>query len=71
MTETQTQRTLTTFNVQILTPEPLEVSPFTLPAQDKRVLANLPAMLESIEEDLSDLLPEGYEARIRSWDEED
>ena len=31
---------------------------------DKRLLANLPAMIEAIEEDLTDLLPEGYTAKI-------
>lgn len=38
--------------------------------EDKRVLSNLPAMLEAVEEDLSDLLPEGYYARIKEWDSE-
>lgn len=71
MTDTQTQRTLATFNVVILTPEPMEVSAFKMADQDKRVLSNLPAMLEAVEEDLTSLLPEGYSAVIRSWDEED
>jgi hypothetical protein len=31
---------------------------------DKRLLANLPAMMEAIEEDLTDLLPEGYTAKV-------
>jgi hypothetical protein len=31
---------------------------------DDRVLADLPAMLEEAEENLSDLLPEGYSATI-------
>lgn len=37
--------------------------------QDKRVLANLPAMLEAIEEDLTSLLPEGYTASVTPWEE--
>jgi hypothetical protein len=32
--------------------------------KDKRLLANLPAMIEAIEEDFTDLLPEGYTAKI-------
>lgn len=39
--------------------------------QDKRVLANLPAMLEALEEDLTSLLPEGYRAIISDWDREE
>ena len=31
---------------------------------DRRLLANLPAILEATEEDLYDLLPTGYEVRI-------
>ena len=33
-------------------------------AASKRVLANLPAMLESVEEDFTDMLPEGYTVKI-------
>jgi hypothetical protein len=32
---------------------------------ENRMLANLPAMLEAVEEDLSNLLPEGYSAKIK------
>lgn len=32
---------------------------------DKRVLANLPAMMEALEEDLTSLLPDGYRAIAR------
>ena len=32
--------------------------------RDARVMADLPARLEEIEENLTDLLPEGYSARI-------
>lgn len=52
--------TLATFTLQIVGYEPR-------PDSDKRVLANLPAMIESIEEDFTDLLPEGYTVKIREW----
>lgn len=32
---------------------------------DARLRANLPAMLEAVEEDLQKLMPEGYQVRIR------
>lgn len=32
--------------------------------EDARVLSNLPAMIEAAEEDLTDLLPEGYRCII-------
>ena len=35
---------------------------------DKRLLADLPAIMESVEEDLTDLLPEGYRAVVKVWD---
>lgn len=35
---------------------------------DKRLLANLPAIIEAAEEDLNDLLPEGYTVKITEWD---
>jgi hypothetical protein len=41
-----------------------------LTQDDKRVLANLPAMLEAVEEDLTALLPPGYEAVIKEWNDE-
>lgn len=37
---------------------------YTPQEEDKRLLANLPAMLEAVEEDLTKLLPEGYRATI-------
>jgi hypothetical protein len=33
--------------------------------QEKRVLANLPALIEEIEENLLDILPEGYAVVIK------
>lgn len=66
--------TLATYNIQILGPEEQpaeEGSAFRWSQEDKRVLSNLPAMLEAVEEDLSELLPEGYSARITEWNEED
>ena len=60
---------IATYNIQILS-EPLpaeEGSAERWALSDKRVLSNLPAMLEAVEEDLSKLLPEGYSARITEW----
>ena len=34
---------------------------------DQRLLADLPAMLEAAEEDLQDLMPEGYTVTIKEW----
>ena len=42
-----------------------EGSAYRWAEQDKRVLANLPAMLEAVEEDLTALLPEGYRCIIK------
>lgn len=39
--------------------------------EDQRVLANLPALLEAAEEDLTKLLPDGYRAIIKDWDKEE
>jgi len=58
---------LATFTLQVLGPEPEEGS--GLSDSDKRVLANLPAVVEAVEEDMSDLLPEGYSVRIEEWSE--
>lgn len=58
--------TLTTFVVQIQR----EGNALHHTDKDKRMLADLPAYMEEIEENLSDLLPEGYEAQIKEWDDE-
>jgi len=34
------------------------------PERDARLLANLPAVMESVEEDVTDLLPDGYVAEV-------
>lgn len=60
---------LTTFNMQILSPEPEQDAP-SWNDTEKRVLADLPAMLEAVEEELTKLLPEGYTAQIAEWDKE-
>lgn len=59
--------TLATFNLQVIGPNAPALVPRHWTQEDKRVLSNLPAMLEAVEEDLSNLLPPGYEARIREW----
>lgn len=45
----------------------IHASPFERLVNDssKRVLSNLPSMIEALEEDLTDLLPEGYRAVIK------
>jgi len=61
---------LATYNLQVFGPEdePAEEgSAYRWGEQDKRVLADLPAMLEAVEEDLTDLLPDGYQAVIKEW----
>lgn len=55
--------TLQTFSLQII--GPLGDENWT------RVESNLPAVVEATEEDITDLLPDGYRARIVAWDEED
>ena len=62
---------IATFTLQIFS-EPVaadEGSADQWMREDQRVLANLPAMLEAAEEDLTKLLPEGYSARIKEWDD--
>lgn len=58
---------LATYTLQVFGPEsePAEEgSAYRWSESDKRVLANLPAMVEAVEEDLTALLPEGYTATI-------
>jgi hypothetical protein len=57
---------ISTWNIQVFSPEPEEEAP-RLTDTDKRVLADLPAMLEAVEEDLENLLPADYQVRITEW----
>ena len=60
--------TLATYNVQVFAPPTDYFEHVRLPTeQDKRVLADLPAMLELIEDELERALPEGYRVRITEW----
>lgn len=59
-------RTVTTFTVQIQVQSDSDT-----PDAEKRMLADLPAMMEAFEEDLTDLLPIGFRARVREWDDID
>jgi hypothetical protein len=62
---------LATYTLQIFGPESVpaeEGSAYRWGDSDKRLLSNLPAIMESVEEDLTDLLPDGYRAIIRAWD---
>lgn len=61
------RESLVTFTLQVFSPETDE-STMISNGTEKRVLADLPAMLESVEEDLEDLLPEGFQVRITEWD---
>lgn len=57
--------TLATYTLRVLREDGITPpSLFTPQEEDRRMLANLPAMLEAVEEDLSKLLPEGYRAII-------
>lgn len=65
---------LACFNLNVYGPEsePAEEgSAYRWSESDRRVLANLPAMLQEIEENLTGMLPEGYWVRIREWDSEE
>lgn len=54
-------QTVEMFTIQILAPQNDE------PEQTQSVMASLPARLAAIEEDLTDLLPEGWSAKIAVW----
>lgn len=60
-----------TYTLQILVEDPPaeEGSAVKLEMREQRMRANLPAMLEQTEENLTDLLPEGFSAKITRWDE--
>ena len=56
---------LAVYTIQIFSPEeePERLTgAYRWSESDKRVLANLPAMMEAVEEDLTKLLPDGYRA---------
>ena len=59
---------LATFNLQVFSPMgDREVPVHRETEQDKRVLADMPAMLELVEEQLTDLMPKGYYVQITEW----
>lgn len=65
---------LAKFDLNIYGPESepaQEGSAYRWAESDKRLLSNLPAMLEAVEEDLTALLPKGYTAVIREWSRDD
>ena len=62
---TKNEETFQTYSLQIIGPLVFQVELW------KRLEANLPAMIEAVEEDLTDLLPDEYRARIVAWDEEE
>lgn len=58
----QNEETFQTYSLQIIGPLIFDADVW------KRLEANLPAMLEAVEEDLTELFPEDYRARIVAWD---
>lgn len=67
---TTSNTNIATYRLEILAPDiPPGASPFYGVDEDKRVLSNLPAMLEAVEEDLTDLLPDGYRVIIIKEDD--
>lgn len=56
-------RTVAAYEVEIVADED------TSHDDDARMKANLPAVMESVEEDLTDRLPEGYRALVMNWGE--
>jgi hypothetical protein len=58
---------IATYNLQVLSPYPDLTAP-SLNESEKRVLADLPAILELAQEELSDRLPTGFRVRIAEWD---
>jgi hypothetical protein len=65
-------RTIATHTIQIIIDDPPadEGSAWQAEQREKRVLADLPAMLEEVEQNLTDLLPEGWKAVVTKWTEE-
>lgn len=58
---------LASYRVDIQSPEIVEAqegSAYTWEMSDQRLLANLPAMMEAVEENLQDLMPEGYTVSV-------
>lgn len=59
---------LASYRVDIFSPEVVEAqegSAYTWEMSDQRLLANLPAMMEMVEENLQTLMPEGYRVEVR------
>lgn len=63
-------RTIATYLIQVMSPVGESVSDLDIEQREKRVLADLPSIAEEVEENVTDMLPEGFEARVTSWDEE-
>lgn len=59
--------TLQTFCLEVISPDENENG---FLRSDQRVLSNLPAMIEEVTENMTDLLPEGYEVLIRELNSE-
>lgn len=60
-------RTIATYALRVLAPEDApaeEGSAFAMQQQERRVVANLPAMLEAAQENLQDLLPVDWTVEV-------
>jgi hypothetical protein len=68
------KETLSTYSLQVsvdvkFNPEEERPPVHQATEQDKRVLADLPAIIEMMEDAVQDLLPEGYSVRITYWNQ--
>lgn len=61
---------LATFNLQVFSPEPEEDAP-SLNDAEKRLLADLPAMIDQVQEEMQTRLPTGFRVRITEWSDGD
>jgi hypothetical protein len=60
-------RGIASYTLEVLAPSEVpaeEGSAYNAEQQERRVLSKLPALVEEAEENLSDMLPEGFRVRI-------
>lgn len=60
---------IATFDLQVISSRPASDAP-SLNESEKRVLADLPAIMEQAEEELSRRLPASFRVQITEWNEE-
>lgn len=61
---------LATYNLQVFSPDPEDPAP-SLSDADKRLLADLPAMILQVEEEMQERLPTGFQVKITEWSDGD